>query len=165
MTEPSGFPRRAFTLPTLVRGDAMRAGEEWVHDQVGVYGWASEKRDHPLAAQRALGVIELPRKSLDPSDGERQWNLCVELFALVASMTLEDADEALRKDFKRYLALMRTVMNAWQSNDSGGKCQMPFDEIVDFSYFWCNECGNSEPAVFEFLRSIHTPNCTAANRG
>lgn len=164
MTERSGFPQRVLTLEALTRGDAMRAAEEWagkVRYQVARNASDGSERDIAMAQNALATVVELPENSRVPCVAEQHWRLRVKLFASATNRSPEEAEAILREDFKRYLRLLNAVLAAWQRADLEGVRIIPFDEIMAFSYFWCNKCGNDEEAAVKYLERLHAINCTA----
>lgn len=166
MTDRDDFPQRVETPETLTRGDAMRAASEWVgevrYNVAKKAAWQSGDNEDLAyaAAQNALSQItELPSDSEFPNDEERRWRLRVQLHANAVNLTYEEASVNLREDFKRYVQLLDTALAAWQQNDLTGTCKAPAREIMEFSYFWCNECGMDATEPIRLLEGFHKKVC------
>lgn len=163
-----GFPRTEYTPVTLTRGGALRAANDWLGRvrHSAAYSASFAGRDEEEAVRIGNDVlaatVDLPLECSGTHEEEKAWKAWIELHAFATNTSLDQAEAALRKDFKRFCSLLDTLLARWQDQCVMGN-GMPYDEHTALGYLLLNECAWSAHEAMDYQQALHKgscPNCT-----
>lgn len=97
----------------------------------------------------------LPRQSTAPTDMEKRWHRCVQLFAETTGTNPLLADSELRQNYIDFLSHLKVVLDLLERDCR----ELPYADMMPLAGLACERYGWSREEILQLVNEYHQDTC------